>query len=151
MVTTEVAVSVFWLLALAVSGNFPGSLWLLWLFRLFSCHTCTSRELVLYQVQRNYIVTDVSLKRFKKLAKSVNGRASGWAYWEIRCVTQYKECYQSQYTLCSAHNITIGVKFITGTQWRLPLNINTSPRSHPQSSPLTVAPFCNLPTSAHSQ
>ena len=87
------------------------------------------QELVLYQVQRNYVVTDVSLKRFKKLAKSVNGRASGWAYWEIRCVTQYKECYQSQYTLCSAHNITIGVKFITGTQWRLPLNINTSPRS----------------------
>lgn len=31
--------------------------------------------------------------------------------------------------LCSPHNITIRVKFITGAQWRLPLNINTSPRS----------------------
>ena len=92
------SVSVFWLLALAVSGNFPGSLWLLWLFRLFSCHTHTSQEIVLYQVQRNYVVTDVSLKSFKKLAEPENG----WAYWEIRCATQYKECYQSQYSSLSS-------------------------------------------------
>ena len=53
-----------------------------------------------------------------------------------------------------SHNITIRVKFITGTQWRLPLNINTStpaPLPYPQSSPLTVAPFYNLTASTHSQ
>lgn len=130
-------VSVFWLLALAVSGNFPGSLWLLWLFRLFSCHTCTSQEGVLYQVQRNYVVTDISLKRFKKLAKSVNGCC--WlSFWLGLLRNQMCDTIQRMLpvtiqpsALCSPHNITIRVKFITGAQWRLPLNINTSPHQLP--------------------
>ena len=95
------------------------------------------------EIMSSRVSASRGLRSLQSQLMAAAGRASGWAYWEIRCATQYKECYQSQYTShqpsLSSHNITIRVKFITGTQWRLPLNINTSP--HPQSSPLTVAPF----------
>ena len=66
--------------------------------------------------------------------------ADSKAYWEmkrgVRCeVTQYKECYQSQYNLPLPPSITIWRKFITGAQWSF-LSISTPPS--PQSSSLTV-------------
>ena len=38
------------------------------------------------------------LRSLQSQLMAAAGWASGWAYWEIRCVTQYKECYQSQYS-----------------------------------------------------